>query len=154
MAKQVQHRRGTTVQHNTFAGALGEITVDTTKRVVVVHDGVTYGGFPQARASDVTAANLVIQSTQANLNILRADFTNLVNGSYLDSVTATNANVAAANARIVTNTISINSLLGRVGVLESNVSFTMANYQQWTSNVSTIDAALNQLAARLKTAGY
>ena len=154
MAKQVQYRRGTTVQHNTFAGALGEITVDTTKHVVIVHDGVTYGGFPQARASDVAAANVSIQSTQANLNILRADFTALANGSYQDSVTLTNANVAAANSRIITNTVSINSLLGRVGVLETNVSFTMANYQQWSSNVSTIDAALNQLAARLKAAGF
>lgn len=46
MGKQVQHRRGTTAQHATFTGAIGEVTVDTDKDVVVVHDGVTVGGFP------------------------------------------------------------------------------------------------------------
>jgi len=36
----------------------------------------------------------------------------------------------------------------------TNVSYTMANYQNWTSNVSTVGAALDQLAARLKSAGF
>jgi hypothetical protein len=36
----------------------------------------------------------------------------------------------------------------------TNVSYTMANYQNWTSNVSTIGAALDQLALRLKNAGF
>lgn len=51
MAKRVQRRRGTTAEHSTFTGAVGEITVDTTKDVVVVHDNVTVGGFPMARES-------------------------------------------------------------------------------------------------------
>jgi parallel beta-helix repeat protein len=42
----VQRARGTTAQHQTFTGLNGEITVDTTKKVLVVHDGVTPGGFP------------------------------------------------------------------------------------------------------------
>ena len=29
-----------------FTGALGEVTVDTTKRALVVHDGATAGGWP------------------------------------------------------------------------------------------------------------
>lgn len=49
MATEVRWRRGTTAQHATFTGALGEITVDTDKDVLVVHDGVTAGGFPQAK---------------------------------------------------------------------------------------------------------
>lgn len=44
MTKEVQFRRGTTTQHSTFTGALAEVTVDTDKKVVVVHDGVTAGG--------------------------------------------------------------------------------------------------------------
>lgn len=48
MATQIQRRRGTTAQHSTFIGALGELTVDTDKKTVVVHDGITAGGFPQA----------------------------------------------------------------------------------------------------------
>ena len=49
MSTQVQHRRGTTVQHASFTGAAGEITVDTTKNTAVVHDGLTPGGIPLAR---------------------------------------------------------------------------------------------------------
>jgi hypothetical protein len=36
----------------------------------------------------------------------------------------------------------------------TNVAYTMANYQNWTSNVSTVGAALDQLASRLKAAGF
>ena len=49
MSKQVRFRRGTTAQHSTFTGAEAEITVDTTKNQVVVHDGATAGGIPQLR---------------------------------------------------------------------------------------------------------
>lgn len=51
--KQVQRRRASTAAHATFAGAPGEVTVDTTKWVEVVHDGATLGGFPQASARDI-----------------------------------------------------------------------------------------------------
>ena len=46
MPKQVRLRRGTTAQHAAFVGADGEITFDTTKKVLVLHDGVTPGGKP------------------------------------------------------------------------------------------------------------
>jgi len=49
MSKQVRFRRGTTAQHSSFTGALGEVTVDTDKNVTVVHDGTTAGGIPSAR---------------------------------------------------------------------------------------------------------
>jgi hypothetical protein len=49
MAKQVQLRRGSTVDHNTFTGANGEITIDGDLDTLVVHDGNTVGGFPLAR---------------------------------------------------------------------------------------------------------
>ena len=51
MATQVQRRKGTTVQHSTFTGASAELTVDSTKNTVVVHDGATAGGFPLAKES-------------------------------------------------------------------------------------------------------
>jgi hypothetical protein len=56
MATILQLRRGTTTQHNTFTGALGEVTVDTTKDTVVVHDGTTAGGKPLATEAFVTSA--------------------------------------------------------------------------------------------------
>jgi hypothetical protein len=47
-AYAIQFRRGTTVEHNSFTGLLGEVTVDTTKNTVVVHDGSTAGGYALA----------------------------------------------------------------------------------------------------------
>lgn len=42
----IQQFRGTTAQHKTYKGLPGELTVDTDKHVVVVHDGSTAGGHP------------------------------------------------------------------------------------------------------------
>ena len=53
MAKQLQLRRGTTSQHSTFTGANGEVTIDTDKKVLVVHDGATAGGIPLAKQATV-----------------------------------------------------------------------------------------------------
>ncbi|WP_417244365.1 NosD domain-containing protein [Celeribacter sp.] len=46
MSVQIQRRRGTTQQHETFTGAAGEITVDVSLNTARVHDGKTPGGFP------------------------------------------------------------------------------------------------------------
>ena len=44
MPTQVQWRRGTTTQNNSFTGAEGELSVDTTLDTLRVHDGSTAGG--------------------------------------------------------------------------------------------------------------
>jgi len=54
MASQLQLRRGTTAQHVPFIGAPAEVTVDTDKKTLVVHDGSTAGGFPVLSASGGT----------------------------------------------------------------------------------------------------
>lgn len=59
MSKSVKIRRGSILDHAQFAGAEGEITVDTTLDTIRVHDGVTLGGFPllnTAKNSEVTSA--------------------------------------------------------------------------------------------------
>jgi hypothetical protein len=55
MSTQIQRRRGSTAEHATFTGANGEITVDTTKKTAVVHDGTTAGGIPLAKESALRA---------------------------------------------------------------------------------------------------
>jgi len=52
MAVQVQFRRGNTSQHSTFTGAEGEITVNTEKDILVVHDGSTVSGHELARVNN------------------------------------------------------------------------------------------------------
>ena len=44
MPTVLQVRRGTTSQNNSFTGAAGELTMDTTLGVLVVHDAATPGG--------------------------------------------------------------------------------------------------------------
>ena len=44
MATQIQLRRGTTTEHNTFTGAVGELTYDTELARLRIHDGATVGG--------------------------------------------------------------------------------------------------------------
>lgn len=62
MAKQVQIRRGTTAQHQTFIGVPAELTVDTDKNTLIVHDGNTVGGHPVAKA--------VEPEIKGNINLL------------------------------------------------------------------------------------
>lgn len=62
MAKVIQRRRGSTIDHSAFTGALAELTVDTTKKTVVVHDGVTVGGNPLLRQdlSNISTTPLLV----------------------------------------------------------------------------------------------
>lgn len=56
MAGQLRLRSGTTSQHNTFTGAEGEVTYDTNKKTIVVHDGTTVGGEALLNTLDATEA--------------------------------------------------------------------------------------------------
>ena len=72
MAIQIQLRQGTTTEHNTFTGAVGEVTVDTTRKTLVVHDGVTAGGTPLLKASQLvdstsTVKGIVRLATQSDI---------------------------------------------------------------------------------------
>ena len=58
MSTQVQLKRGTATQNNTYTGAIGELTVDTTSKQLRLHDGVTAGGTTIGGASS-TSTNLL-----------------------------------------------------------------------------------------------
>ena len=75
MSTQVQRRKGTTAQHASFTGASAELTVDTTKNTVVVHDGATAGGIPLAKetgsaisATSLTSSGASVISVTDNTN--------------------------------------------------------------------------------------
>jgi len=70
MPTQLQLRRGNTAQTATFTGAVAEITVDTDKKTVIVHDGTTAGGFALALES---AQLDQFAFTKANLAFDRAN---------------------------------------------------------------------------------
>jgi hypothetical protein len=94
MAKRLQLRGGTTSQHSTFTGALREVTVDTDKDTLVVHDGATAGGIPLAKYSDVSSINtdLVNDTTPqlgGDLDLNSSDITGTGNVNVTGTVTAT-----------------------------------------------------------------
>ena len=66
MAKLLKLRRGTTSQHSSFTGAEGEVTVDTTKDTVVVHDGSTQGGHPLLKESGTATLATEVTVTANN----------------------------------------------------------------------------------------
>jgi len=86
MAKQVQFRRGTTSQHSSFTGVVGEITVDTDKDTVVVHDGSTAGGHPLVK--QLSDLSITANATEINtLDGVPATLTATELG-YVDGVTS------------------------------------------------------------------
>ena len=71
----IQQYRGTTEQHATYTGPIGELTVDTDKKVVVVQDGATAGGIPMAREDRKVAGDNYIKVNGAAEGTLAADLT-------------------------------------------------------------------------------
>jgi hypothetical protein len=74
MATEVKRRRGTTAQHSLFTGALGEVTVDTDKDTLVVHDDSQVGGYPLLR-EDFSNVPQLITFYEANVKTLNFDTT-------------------------------------------------------------------------------
>ena len=78
MAKQLQLRRGTTAEHASFTGAVGEVTVDSDKDTIVVHDGYTVGGIPMLRqdvnnlADQTIPTNKIIKGTANQVLVTNA----------------------------------------------------------------------------------
>lgn len=69
MSTAVQLRRGTTAEHASFTGAVGEVTVDITKDTVVVHDGSTAGGHPLLKEANVDVTVAGITSNSGSLKL-------------------------------------------------------------------------------------
>ena len=114
MAKLLKLRRGTTTQHSSFTGAEGEVTVDTDKETLVVHDGSTAGGHPVAAEDMANVSSSAIAGRLSNDSLatsklaagaLPSDVTvasaNLVDGTIVNA--DVNASAAIAGTKISPN---------------------------------------------------
>jgi len=89
----LQLRRGTTAEHSSFTGAVGEITVNTTKDTLVVHDGSTQGGFEIALADLSNTSAITLSSLSSGTGIsynnstgeISADTDTMATKSYVDT---------------------------------------------------------------------
>ena len=123
MPTQLQLRRGTTAQTAIFTGALAEVTVDTDKNTLVVHDGSTQGGFPLPVDVDVLAAsglaqqafdaanNAFVQGGQVAFGQANAAF-DKANGAVQQAFVTVAANGTNLVADSNTDTLTINSADG------------------------------------------
>ena len=93
MAKLLKLRRGTTSQHSSFTGAEGEVTVDTTKDTLVVHDGSTAGGVPLAKES--ANLSLIDEDNMSTNSATRPPSQQSVK-AYVDTADALKANLSGA----------------------------------------------------------
>lgn len=100
MAITVQHRRGNTAQTASFTGALAELTVDTDKKTLVVHDGSTPGGSPLATSAQSNTAGRYANSSYIHANAA-FDFANTltVSGGAIDNTARALANTANVTAQ-------------------------------------------------------
>lgn len=102
MAIQIQLRQGTTTEHNTFTGVVGEVTVDTTKDVIVVHDGVTAGGHPVAARANADGTIELIKKDGTSAGTINTA------GLFNNTLTSTNTNQAltAAQGKVLKDTLN------------------------------------------------
>jgi hypothetical protein len=133
MADQLQLRGGTTTEHSTFTGALREVTVDTTKKTIVVHDNATAGGTPLAKENLSNVPAGTITSTMiADGTIATADIADgaVTSGKIADG-TIVNADINAAAA------IDLTKLAN--GALPTGITVSSANITDLT--LATADIA-------------
>ena len=128
MAKQLQLRKGTATEHDTFTGANGEVTVDTTNKTLRVHDGVTVGGTMLAASTggSIPASQLPAATTSTQ-GIVKLNNT-------LTSTSTTEA-LTAAQGKVLKDTLdtAVSSSLG-VGQTWQNVTGSRQLGVSYTNN--------------------
>jgi hypothetical protein len=141
MAKIIKFRRGTTAELSVQSGVEAELFVDTTKDTLVIMDGLTPGGYPLARESQVTSVSSTLTTNytaaiSSNSSIITTNYTSSVSNlssvltvnytaadSSLSSVLTTNYRAAdsSLSSLLTTNyTAADNSISSNVSTLSSN----------------------------------
>lgn len=125
VTKRVQLRKGTEQEHISFAGALAEVTVDTTKQTLRVHDGSTPGGF------EITKARFDIISAAENLR---------VNVKYFVDTSSASFTVTLPTIKQVGDTIEILDAESVWNI--NNLIITTQNSEQFKDYSNLVDSPL------------
>ncbi len=112
MPTVLQLRRGTTAQNDAFTGAVGELSLDTQKDVLRVHDGSTAGGAQElvglTATQTLTNKTLTSPTITGSGDIAANDLTLAGNLT----VNGTTTTVASTNTTITDNLLELNSGAG------------------------------------------
>lgn len=117
MSKQWQIRRGTTVENDSFTGAIGELTMDTDKKQIRLHDGVTEGGISIMAEKDTVG--YCSFNTDTRIQITTTNQTAAKNGWLLGFFAYTGSN---ASGKIYVNDIEVSRGSTATGTTWGNVS--------------------------------
>ena len=150
MPTTVQFRRGTTAQNNAFTGAAGEITYDTEKATLRVHDAATAGG--STLLSSLGATQSIESSTTATPDFTFKNTTDDATGPVLrlesDRATPGDNDVAGtiefkasddAGAQVLTANIVSKITDVSNGSEDGNLEFTV-HAAGSSTKIATIDA--------------
>ena len=110
----VQRRRGTTAEHSSFAGLAGELTVDTTKDTVVVHDNSTNGGIPLLREDVNNLAADAISGDKVHGGTISGSVA-LGDGTTATTQSAGNSTTLVATTAFVTTAVGAEDTLAEMG---------------------------------------
>ena len=130
MATQVQFRRGTSSQTETFIGALGEITVDTSLSTAVIHDEVTAGGKSLLRSDGSNSELITGTGANPSLTFVGDSNTGLFSGGgdQIGLATAGSARLTIDSSGVATfnGNVSIQGDLSVTGSIPDNIALIVA----------------------------
>lgn len=136
----VQFRRGTAIEHETFIGAQGEITVVTDDSTLRLHDGTTPGGHALADASNIltdisqyTDANGVLTGLAEIASGITVVDDESIYGDYVEAIIASNSAGTSVDDKTGFSTIT-NS-----GVTASNSVTKFADYSLYFDGASYLE---------------
>jgi len=138
MVQGVQFRRGTTAQHAVFTGQPGEITVNSDKKIVVVHDGSAVGGY------ETVGAGTTQRITNKDINTTALNASGI---STFSAARATHLSISGISTLGYTTTTSLNSQSINVSGI-STLGFISAT----TANISGVSTLGNTIVGGSTTA--
>ncbi len=129
MTKVLQLRRGTTAQNDAFTGAVGEVTVDTTKKTLRLHDGSTKGGKEIIGKSDLATV-----ATSGSYN-------DLSNKPTIPAAVTVDSALSATSTNPVQNKLIYSALAGKMNTVTLATVATSGSYSDLKNRPSLATVA-------------
>ena len=146
MPTTLQLRRGNTTQNNSFTGAAGEISFDTTTNTLRIHDGSTAGGYQIVSATaSQTLTNKTLTSPTINGGTFSGTFTGTISPGAIttNSITSNGSNADISIQPSGTGDIVLSALRVNGTTLDSSDSSTInINENTIVDGTLTVSGAL------------
>ena len=138
MPTVVQFRRGTTAQNNSFTGAAGELSVDTTLGTIRVHNGIAGGNTLASIDAVQTLSNKTLATPTVTGTLTSTGFIN------------TSANVSAAIGLFgsLTSTGFINTSANVSAAVHTGGAVSVTGFINTSSNVSAAIGSFDSITVR------